>query len=125
MKIKGKILLDRILTLLFFLLLISALGLTFYKFYYLKNYEYLVEAPCDPDSEVCFQRDCETSPDDCPPNGLSDYKQFHVTAKDFFKCSDDSCVMECSSGAIDCEQILCGDSPEDMCSGPLPEALNQ
>ena len=91
------------------------IGISFYKFYFTKNYDYLVEAPCKSLTEHCFSRDC-SNPDDCPPNGLSTYKEYYVKAYDFFKCSDNSCAKECKNGVIKCIEVVCGESPDDVCT---------
>jgi hypothetical protein len=88
---------------------------TAYRFLFAKNYDFLVEAPCDPAKDICFNRDC-SNPDDCPPNGLSDYRMFNIKASDFGKCTDNSCLNECLSSEISCEEIKCGDSGGDICS---------
>jgi hypothetical protein len=107
--------------LMFFILAFSALALpiiiSFYKYYYAKDYNYLVEAKCDPSIERCFSRDC-SNPDDCPPNGLSIYKEYYVKAYDFPKCRDNSCRYECTKRIINCIPIPCGESPEDVCTKP-------
>lgn len=87
----------------------------FYKYYFTKDYDYLVEAKCNPSVESCFSRDC-SNPDDCPPNGLSIYKEFYVKAYDFSKCKDNSCEQECASGLITCTPVPCGESPEETCT---------
>ena len=102
-------------TVLVFIVLSFPIISGFYKYYYTKNYDYLVEAKCDPKIEVCFTRDC-SNPDDCPPNGLSVYKEFYVKAFDFPKCKDNSCKDECEKGLIKCTPILCGESSEDACT---------
>ncbi len=95
--------------------LILPIGSSFYKYYYTKNYDYLIEARCNPSIEQCFSRDCSI-PDECPPNALSDYKQYYVKAYDFLHCSDNSCEKECVEGLIKCTPILCGQSVDDICT---------
>lgn len=107
---------DRFVTVIFVLSFIIAVGVSWYRYSYTKNYDYLVEAPCDPAYDSCFFRDCEGDPDNCPPNGLSYYDQFYVKAYDFPKCADDSCAYECLTGAVSCTQVVCGESEEDVCS---------
>ncbi len=98
--------LNSILTILFFLSFLLAIGASYYKYFYTKNYDYLVEATCDPNAGKCFYRDCENNPDSCPPNNLSYYKEYYVKAYDFPKCSDNSCQTECENGTISCKMIL-------------------
>ncbi len=99
------------LTILFLITFLFAVGASFYKYYYTKNYDYLVEASCDPSTEKCFHRDCSNA-DDCPPNGLSYFKEFYVKAYDFPKCTDDSCKTECTEREISCVPISCEYSQE-------------
>ncbi len=112
--------LNRMIIILTIISILLALGSTWYKYFYAKNYDYLVEASCDPNIENCFVRDCE-NPDDCPPNGLSIYKEYYIKAYDFQNCSDNSCTEQCSSGAIKCEVIECGNDEEDSCSADLEQ----
>ena len=97
--------LNTILALLFFASFLVAIGSSYYKYYYTKDYDYLVEAKCNPETEQCNFRDCENEPDICPPNGLSYYKEYYIKAYDFPKCSDNSCEIECSNGTINCVLI--------------------
>lgn len=101
----------------FVVLMLLPIGSNFYKYYYTKDYDYLIEAKCDSSVEKCFSRDC-TNPDDCPPNGLSIYKEYYVKAYDFHKCKDNSCEKECASGLIKCTPVPCGESQDDICTEP-------
>jgi hypothetical protein len=85
----------------------------FNKFVLTKNYEFYVEAPCDPELETCYLRDCEE--EDCPSNELGSYKLWMLSAADFKLCSDDTCATECATGAIPCEVVPC-DAEEAVCS---------
>ena len=76
----------------------------FYKFVITKNYDFYVEAPCNPESETCYLRDCE---DYCPPNGMAEYKIWMLSAADFADCSDETCAAECESGTVKCEEVPC------------------
>lgn len=106
-----------IMVLIFVVSFLSAIGSNFYHFLYKKDYNYLVEASCDPQTENCFFRDCESAPDECPPNALSYYKSYYVDANDFKKCSDNSCLAECASGAISCQIVSCSEENDDTCVG--------
>lgn len=107
---------NKLLKLIIFLLVISALLANFYTFFFLKNYNFIVESSCNPEVEVCYGRDCSDS-SECPPNNLEIYKVYSISAKDFDKCSDDSCKNECTNGLIMCKEIVCGSSSEDSCIG--------
>lgn len=58
--------------------------------------------PCDPDSDTCQYRPCDKDSSKCLPNKLSYYKSYIVKAKDFKKCRDNTCLNECASGLIQC-----------------------
>jgi hypothetical protein len=103
------------ISILFLVALVAPVFSSFYKYYFTQNYDYLVEAECNPEIEICYIRDC-SNPDDCPPNGYEEYKQYYLKAYDFKKCSDNSCKTECENDAIDCEEIVCGEFEEDICS---------
>ncbi len=94
--------------------IVAVIIATGYKFYIKKDYDFIVETPCDPISETCFYRDCLEG--ECPPNGLENYKIFTLKAYDFSSCSDKSCFVECTSNAIACTETVCGESREDICS---------
>lgn len=83
-----------------------AVGCSFYFLYYKKDYDFVVEVFCDPYREKCFQRDC-SNPDDCPLNGLSDFKRYTLNAADFVKCKNNDCKKACETNLISCEQLEC------------------
>ncbi|MFA6258045.1 MAG: hypothetical protein WC671_03525 [Candidatus Paceibacterota bacterium] len=87
---------------------LSAIFVSFYFFYFKKDYDFIVEVACDPLKETCFQRDC-SNPDDCPPNGLSDFKRFSLNAGDFKVCENEDCASVCETGTIKCEPIECAE----------------
>lgn len=94
---------------------------TGYTFLIQKDYNFIVEAACEPSSEICFHRDCSSG--ECPPNELAYYKTFLISAGDFRKCSDNSCAQECASTAIRCEEIVCDESAGEECSVIQKRAL--
>ncbi len=94
-----------------------AIGCALYFFYYKKDYDFVVEVACDTSKEACSQRDC-SNPDDCPPNGLSDFKRYELNAADFKMCENEDCTIVCETGAIKCEPIQCVEDLEagEVCS---------
>lgn len=96
---------------------------SFYFFYIKKDYEFIVETSCDPTKETCIQRDC-TNPDDCPLNGLSDFKRYTLNAGDFAACENEDCANACETKAIQCTQIECVEDElaGESCSAVEPEA---
>ena len=94
-----------------------AVIISFYFFYFKKDYDFIVEVACDPSKETCFQRDC-SNPDNCPPNGLSDFKRYSLNAGDFNKCENEDCASACETGSIKCGPIECAEDEEvgEFCS---------
>lgn len=89
---------------------VIAIAVSFYFFYFKKDYEFIVEVACDPRAGTCFQRDC-SNPDDCPPNQLENFKRYSLNAADFSKCKDENCSLVCADGTIECKPIKCVDDP--------------
>lgn len=94
------------LNILFFGVIVS-IAVSFYNFYYKKNYDFYVETQCNPDEEICFYRDCENDPDICPPNNFTYYNQYIIKAKDFKFCDNEDCGRVCKSGEIHCVKVGC------------------
>lgn len=67
-------------------------------------------------------RDC-SNPDDCPLNGLEEYRLFYISADDFNTCSDNSCRNECLDGTIACEEVICDEENGDDCAEAPIEIL--
>lgn len=95
---------------------------SFYFFYYKKDFDFIVESPCDPTREECFKRDC-SNPDDCPQNGFSDFKRYSLNANDFKFCTNEDCTAICESEVIKCEQLECEPDEEvgESCVSPDSE----
>ena len=96
-----------------------SIGATAYKFLYINDYTVSLEAVCDSVTETCFYRNCQDGETYCPPNELEYYRIFEVSAHDFKQCADNSCLAEGTSSSIVCEEIVCGESEEDLCSEPI------
>jgi hypothetical protein len=102
------------------------IGVSFYFFYFQKDYDFVVEVPCDPAKETCVQRDC-SNPDDCPPNSLSDFKRYTLNAGDFKMCENEDCENVCETGSIECEPIECVEDPiyGESCSSQELETIKK
>ncbi len=88
-----------------------------YKYLITKDYEFLVEAPCNSALSLCYVRDCDN--DYCPPNGLSEYRVFSIPASRFKDCSDNSCANVCVAGGP-CTEAACSEEAGDSCAGSPP-----
>lgn len=97
---------------------LTTLGLviafSFLRFYVFKNYDIIIETECNPETGNCFTRDCES--EDCPPNGLSNYKKYIIKGFQFDKCDHaGNCAKFCSN-IKNCEPIECDTEAGDLCS---------
>ncbi len=111
-----------LVTILSFALFFIAIAASYSTYYVRADFDYLIEAECDPELENCFTRNCDADSEECPPNNLSVYKQWYIRASDFPKCADNSCKMECEQGIIDCRPIACDADAGDDCTGGEVEA---
>jgi hypothetical protein len=91
--------------------IVIAIISSFYFFYFKKDFDFIVETTCDPNKEQCFERDC-TNPDDCPPNGLSEFKRYTLNANDFKYCQNEDCTFACESAQIKCTNVPCVEDVE-------------
>jgi hypothetical protein len=115
----------------FFLIIFVVTGISFYKFYVLKDYYIRLETDCDPAVEKCFIYECDPADDsECPENvdeRISYYKLIEKKASDLPLCdaTDPSCPpVSCQAGE-DCREILCDEetkAEEEKCSGPVEPA---
>jgi hypothetical protein len=101
---------------------LATIASNFYFFYFKKNYDFIVESPCDPSKEQCFERDC-SNPNDCPANGFFTFKRYSLKASDFKFCENENCIKVCEDKQIECEQIECVPDPEfgESCTLPVLE----
>jgi hypothetical protein len=77
----------------------------FYFFYFKKDFSFIIEVPCDRNTEECLIRDCSYF--ECPPNNLSVFKRYSIKANDFESCPDENCEELCITGEIKCGLIAC------------------
>ena len=83
-----------IFTLINILLFLIVILSGFYFFYFKKDFDFIIEIPCDSNLEICTIRDC-SNPDDCPPNQLKSFKRYSLKAYDFNKCPNEDCKLMC------------------------------
>jgi len=103
----------RLINIIFVAVFITVILGAIQRYYFIKEYMFTIEVPCDTASEHCFHRDCST--DDCPPNNLEDYRVFEMRAKRYDACSADDCANYCKSNN-GCIETVC-DPSTDTCSG--------
>lgn len=98
---------------LFFIFTFLIVLFSVLRFYVFKNYDITIEVACDPNIETCFTRDCETG--ECPPNNLSNYKQYIIKAFQFNRCEHDGTCAKFCLNIRNCEPIECDTEAGDMC----------
>lgn len=106
---------NKIFLVLIFIMFGLVVVSNYYILYYKKDYNFILEAPCDTSKNTCFVRDCNSGYG-CPPNNLNKYRIFKINAGDFNLCQNNSCLNECENKTISCFEIKCGDSDDDTCS---------
>jgi hypothetical protein len=103
---------SKILTILFFLLLIVIVGFTIYKYGVKKDYLIYGSSPCDPQAESCFYYLCEEGDDTCNSNEIEYYKKVEKKAFNIELCdtNNEGCnPLNCELGEKDCTEIFCSD----------------
>lgn len=96
---------------------------SFYFFYFKKDYNFIVETKCDPTTQTCFYRDCSIA-DNCPPNNLSYYNVYTLKAKDFNQCTNEDCTDFCNLNNGMCIKTECTESDISDGTCVLPESIN-
>ncbi|MBA4318329.1 MAG: hypothetical protein C0412_08005 [Flavobacterium sp.] len=125
---------SKIFFIVFFAIVFLTIGISFYKFYILKDYYITAEADCDPEKEKCFIYECDPAVDtECPENAderLSYYKLIEKKAYSIPLCdaSDPNCLpLSCQAGE-DCQEIFCDETAkieEIECNDPEEYLKNQ
>lgn len=101
------------------LMIIAVMAGNLYNFFYLKNYQFVIETSCQA-GERCFIRHCGEG-DECPPNNLELYRAFSIKASDFKQCGAEGCEVLCLSGDNRCAERLCSEESGDVCSDTANE----
>jgi hypothetical protein len=106
-----------------YVLLISviiSIASSFYFFYFKRDFNFIVETKCNPETETCFYRDC-TINDNCPSDNLSYYNTYTIKASDFKYCTDEDCTSACKTGVILCKKTECTEKEftDGTCVAPI------
>ena len=107
---------SKILLLVFFILIILAVTLTFYRVMVAKDYLISTEVACDPAIEKCFQRLCDPETEECANADNPEmiyYKILEKNYKNIKPCdpADENCQnLTCEPGEKDCQEILCDEN---------------
>lgn len=112
---------SKVLYSIFFTIVITSIGITFVKYFVLKDYEIRMNIPCNPQNESCFVYECEDGEMDCEENGegvmVQYYKVLQKKAYNLPSCmkDPDSCenrTLVCAEDEELCEIFFCDASQE-------------
>ena len=108
---------NKIFYIILALLIVTSVGVTFYKIIILKDYQIVTQVSCDPASEKCFVSQCDPAEDDTCPEKLyeriSYYKNISKKAVAIYSCESTEeklgCNEElsCTEGEQDCSYTFC------------------
>lgn len=118
------------MTLVFAFLVLSSIGVAYYRYMVQENFLVKYQTPCDPATEVCFVYECDSEADECTGNPEEDttyYSLMYRLAKNIPACDvnvegDCDKAYSCPLGEEKCEIIICNNetsvAEESDCSDP-------
>ena len=128
---------EKIFFLVFILLIVGSIGVTYWKIMVKRDYVIVAQADCDPYEEECFVHICDPSPDAdgewCTGDPEEDTwftKNISRMAYNIPDCdpNDEDCAaLVCEEGEADCSYELCDGTnvPEgDTCNDPAQYAID-
>lgn len=121
---------SRILTVVFVLLLVTSVGVAYYRYMVQENFLVKYQTPCDPVVESCFVYECDPEAEECTGNPEEDttyYSLMYRLAKNIPACDvnverDCDSAYICPIGEEKCEIVVCNDDmsleEEAACTNP-------
>lgn len=105
---------SKIFFVVFFFLIATSIGATYYRYFILRDYMITAQAECDPYTEACFIWSCDPDTEgECtgdPEEDIAYYKNISRNARNIPLCNpaDEDCeALVCPSGEADCTLTLC------------------
>lgn len=115
------------IVIVFFLIVYAVVGMGYYRFFVLRDYDITGHTDCNPETEECFISSCDPALDkECPEDPAeqtSYYKLIRIKANLLPFCTpgEDGCpALACRPGE-DCQEILCNANNvprEEDCNDP-------
>ncbi len=106
---------DKIFYIILALLIITSIGLTFYKYVVLKDYQIVAQVSCSPQTEKCFKVICDPATDDtCSAASSTDERTTYY--KIISKKASSILLCESTTEKIGCDKELSCFSGEQSCS---------
>ncbi len=121
---------SRILTIIFVLLVLTSVGVAYYRYMVQENFLVKYQTPCDPALESCFVYECDPEAEECTGNPEEDttyYSLMYRLAKNIPACDvnvegDCDAAYTCAAGEQKCEMVVCNDDTsleeEASCTNP-------
>ena len=118
------------MTLVFAFLVLSSIGVAYYRYMVQENFLVKYQTPCDPATEVCFVYECDSEADECtgdPEEDTTYYNLMYRLAKNIPACDvnverDCDKAYSCPAGEDKCEMVVCNDDTsleeEASCTNP-------
>lgn len=118
---------SKALSLIFIVVLVFSVGLTFFKFFVLRDYTIQSQVECDPYTEVCFTYHCDPTVEECSGDSVADtfyYKLLDRNAKNILLCNpaEESCApLLCLEDEAGCVITFCDVSVDETVECTNPE----
>ncbi len=121
---------SKILTIVFVLLVLTSVGVAYYRYMVQNNFLVKYQTPCDPAVESCFVYECDPEADECtgdPEEDTTYYSLMYRLANNIPACDvevegDCDKAYTCPVGEEGCEIVTCNDetsvAEESDCSDP-------
>ncbi|MEI8096596.1 MAG: hypothetical protein WCG73_00605 [Candidatus Moraniibacteriota bacterium] len=125
---------SRIFFLVFFLLILSSVVVTYCKIVILRDYMIVADATCDPYTERCFVAECDSTTTTCtgdPAQDTSYFKRISRNAQNIPLCDPaaEGCdALVCPSYETDCSYTLCDPTTAkdgEICNDPSAYTLEK
>jgi len=132
---------EKILTMVFVVLVLGSVGVTYYRYIVQKDFLVKYETPCEPSEEACFVYECDLEADECTGNPEEDTTYYSLMYRkaynipecdvevegdcdDAYVCPDgeEGCsVVTCTEETATAEEVTCSD-PRDF---PVEEEVSE
>lgn len=107
---------SKIFFIVFFAIVLLAAGVSFYKYFILKDYYIKTQIECDPARESCFIYECDPEEDgECPENPSERISYYKLVEKKTYAvplCDPNSpdCQPFACQASEDCKEIFCDET---------------
>ncbi|MDP1620301.1 MAG: hypothetical protein Q8L11_01095 [Candidatus Moranbacteria bacterium] len=112
---------ERIFFLVFILLIVGSIGVTYWKIMVKRDYVIVAQADCDPYEEKCFVHICDPDPAADGEWCMGDPEEDTWFTKNISRMAYN--IPDCDPNGEDCTALVCGEG-EDNCSYELCDETN-